>query len=315
MNENAASPEPRFSDSDSGIRRVCVICVVCGCSLLVSCLRLDSFLFNPDPVDEYFRPEDLDPAWPIRGVIPDSLREEVRLFPATGETIFGFFARALPDSTPTPTVIYSHGNAGNINGYWNRVELLWEAGCNVLIYDYAGFGRSTGTPTGAACYAEAEAALAWCLARTDIDTSRIGYLGWSLGSFMAMHLAADVRQPKELLLEAPMASMSATAKEGAVLDIPGSFLVDADFDNETRIKTIQGTQVLIIFGRKDKTAVPERTAEVLVREAESAGVDVDTIDLANADHLNLPDQMGFDNYRRVVREFFDGRRSGHGSSP
>jgi uncharacterized protein len=277
-------------------------------AFLPGCMTLDSFLFNPIHVDEYFRPEDLDPDWPIRGVIPDSLREEVQLFPATGETVFGFFARALPDTAPAPTVIYSHGNGGNINGYWNRVELLWEAGCNVLIYDYAGFGRSTGTPTGEACYAEAEAALDWSLARTDIDTSRIGYLGWSLGSFMAMHLAADVRQPKALLLEAPMASMSATAKEGTIVDIPGSFLVEADFDNETRIKTIQGTQVLIIFGRKDKTAVPERTAEVLVREARSAGVEVDTIDLENADHLNLPEQMGLDNYRRVVREFFDGRR-------
>ncbi len=272
--------------------------------VLPGCLRLDSFLFGPVPLDEYFRPEDMDPAWPIRGVIPDSLRTEVRLYPATGETVFGFFARAIPDSAPTPTIIYSHGNAGNINGYWNRVEHLWEAGCNVLIYDYEGFGRSTGTPTGPACYADAEAALAWCLARTDIDTSLVGYLGWSLGGFMAMHLAADVRQPKRVLLEAPMASMSATAREGALLDIPGSFLVDADFDNVARIRKIQGTKVLIIFGRKDRTAVPERTVEVLVREARNAGVDVDTVDLAEADHLNLPDVMGFDNYRRTVREFF-----------
>jgi fermentation-respiration switch protein FrsA (DUF1100 family) len=272
--------------------------------VLPRCLRLDSFLFEPDPLDAYFRPEDLDPDWPIRGVIPDSVREEVRLYPATGETVFGFFARAVPDSAPTPTIIYSHGNAGNINGYWNRVEYLWEAGCNVLIYDYEGFGRSTGTPTGPACYADADAALAWCLTRTDIDTSLIGYLGWSLGSFMTMHLAADVRQPKRLVLEAPMASVSGIAEEGAVLDLPGSFVVDADFDNETRIRRVRGTKVLIIFGRKDKTAVPERTAEVLVRAAQDAGVDVDTIDLAEADHLNLPDVMGFDNYRRVIRNFF-----------
>jgi len=271
--------------------------------VLPGCLRLDSILFGPVPLQEYFRPEDLDPQWPIRGVIPDSLREEVRLYPTTGETVFGFFARAVPDSAPTPTIIYSHGNAGNINGYWNRVEYLWEAGCNVFIYDYEGFGRSTGTPTGPACYADADAALAWCLARTDIDTSLIGYLGWSLGSFMAMHLAADVRQPKRVLLEAPMASMSMAVREVELLDIPGSFLVDADFDNETRIREIRGTKVLIIFGRKDKIAVL-RTAEVLVREGRNAGVDVDTIDLAEAEHLDLPNVMGFDNYRRKVREFF-----------
>jgi len=284
--------------------RTLLVLLLGSALLLPGCLRLDSFLFGPVPLEEYFRPEDMDPDWPVRGVIPDSLREAVRLYPATGETVFGFFARALPDTAPTPTVIYSHGNSGNINGYWNRVELLWEAGCNVLIYDYEGFGRSTGTPSGAACYADADAALAWCLARTDIDTSLIGYLGWSLGSFMTLHLAADVRPPQRLLLEAPMASMSATAKEGAILGIPGDFLVDADFDNEIRIQTIQGTKVLMIFGRKDKTAVPERTTEVLVRKGLSAGVEIDTIDLADADHLNLPNVMGFDNYRKIVREFF-----------
>ena len=272
--------------------------------LLSGCLRLDRVLFWPVALDEYFRPQDLDPAWPIRCVIPDSLREEVRLYPATGETVFGFFVRALPDTAPTPTIIYSHGNAGNINGYWNRVELLWEAGCNVLIYDYEGFGRSTGVPTGPACYADAEAALAWCLARPDIDTSLIGYLGWSLGSFVALHLAADVRGPKRLLLEAPYASLSAVAREAAILDIPGSFLFDADFDNETRINKIPGTRVLIIFGRRDSGAVPERTAEVLARAARDAGIHVDTIDLADANHLNLPDLVGFDKYRRTVREFF-----------
>jgi dienelactone hydrolase len=271
--------------------------------VLPGCFRLDSFLFDPVPLKEYFRPEDMEPEWPIRGVIPDSLREEVRLYPETGETVFGFFARAVPDSAPTPTIIYSHGNGGNINGYWNRVEYLWEAGCNVLIYDYEGFGCSTGRPAGPACYADADAALAWCLARTDIDTSLIGYLGWSLGSFMTMHLAADVRRPKRMLLEAPYASMSATTREFAILGIPSSFFVDADFDNESRIRRIQGTKVLIIYGGKDNIAVQE-AVEALVREGLDAGVDVDTIDLAEAGHLNLPNVMGFDEYRRVARDFF-----------
>ncbi len=272
--------------------------------VLPGCVRLDSFVFKPVHLDEYFRPEDLDPQWPIRGIIPDSLIEEVRLYPVTGETVFGFFARAIPDTAPTPTVIYSHGSGGNINGYWNRVELLWEAGCNVLIYDYEGFGRSTGRPTCPACYADAEAALAWCLARADIDTSLVGYLGWSIGSFMTMHLAADVRQPKTLLLEAPYVSASAFVRDNVLLDIPGSILAEADFDNESRMRRMQGTQVLVIFGRGDSGSIPERNAEVLVREGLDAGVDIDSIDLAEANHMNLPNAVGLDNYRRILRDFF-----------
>lgn len=271
--------------------------------VLPGCLRLDSFLFGPVPLDEYFRPEDMDPAWPIRGVIPDSLQEEVRLYPSTGETVFGFFARAIPDSAPTPTIIYSHGNAGNINGYWNRVEHLWEAGCNVFVYDYEGFGRSTGTPTGPACYADAEAALAWCLARTDIDTSLVGYLGWSLGGFMACHLAADVSTPRNLILENPMASMSTLAREDAVLAIPGSFLVVADFDNEVRIPLV-GCRTLILYGEADDTAVPERNALVLLDKANQQTTTAYPV--ANANHSDVPEKMTYPEYVRIVQAFIAG---------
>jgi len=271
--------------------------------VFVSCFRLDSILFWPDRVDEYFRPADMDSAWHTRGVVPDSLREEVRLFPAPGETTFGFFARALPDTVPAPTVIYSHGNAGNINGYWNRVELLWEAGCNVFIYDYEGFGKSEGTPSGEACYADAESALAYVLARPDVVDSNVVYYAWSLGSFMACHLAADVRSPRCLILENPMVSMSALAKEGAVLGIPGSFVVDADFDNETRIPLV-GCRTLIIYGKIDDTAVPERNALVLLDKANPSTTKGYPIEGAN--HSDVPEVMGHDEYERVVKAFIAG---------
>jgi hypothetical protein len=278
--------------------------------LVSGCLTLDWNLFDPEKVDEYFVAADIDTAWHLRYIIPDSLREEVTLTSLDGNTIYGFFVRALPDTDGpgdvVPTVLYCHGNGRNINRYWGRVELLWEAGCNVFIFDYQGFGRSAGDPSGAACYADGEAALEYVLGRPDVDTGNVVYLGWSLGSFVAMHLATDVRAPKAILLENPMASMNGVAREGAVLGIPGSFLVDADFDNEVRIARGEpDTRLLIIYGEQDDTAVPERTAKVLLKKARG-WKKVESKSVPGADHSNLPEAIGYDEYRQLVADFVTG---------
>jgi len=254
---------------------------------------------------EYFNPAETDTSWHVRGdVIPDSLIEPVTLHGLDSNRVYGFFARQ-PNGAGRITVLYSHGRGENINRYWGRVELLWEAGYGVFIYDYEGYGKSEGAPSGAACYADAEAALGYVLARRDVVDSNVIYYAWSLGSFMACHLAADnADKPRCLILENPMASMSALAKEGAVLGIPGSFLVDADFDNEVRMPKL-GCRTLIIYGKKDDTAVPERNAEVLLTAAKDQP-DVTGYPVEGANHSDLPEVMGYGEYERVVKAFIAG---------
>jgi len=277
--------------------------------LFLSCLRLDSFLFEPTRVEgEYFNPADMDSSWNVRWVIPDSLIEPVTLSGLDSNRVYGFFARqpaGADDSvSDAVTVIYSHGRGENINRYWGRVELLWEAGCNVFIYDYEGYGKSEGSASGDAFYADADAALSWVRARGVADSSIVCY-AWSLGSFMACHLAADVSdfEPRCLILENPMASTSALAKEGAVLAIPGGFLVDADFDNEVRMPKL-GCRTLIIYGKKDETAVPERNALVLWDKADTSATTLHAVEGAN--HSDLPEKMGYSEYEQLVKAFIAG---------
>ena len=343
MNKNAPSRKPHAPNSDTGVRRICVICVICGCSLFLSCLRLDSFLFDPIRVEgEYFNPADMDTSWHVRGnVIPDSLVEPDTLIGLSGNKVYGFFVRQpggtdaygrMRKSTDYTdctdeirglaaesaksvesvdsasgnhfTVIYNHGRGENINRYWGRVELLWEAGFNVFIYDYEGFGKSEGTPSGAACYADAVAALSYVRARGIADTTIVLY-AWSLGSFMACHLAADIDgfKPRCIILENPMASMSTLARENTVLGIPGSFLVDADFDNEVRMRKL-GCRTLIIYGKEDDTAVPERNALILWDKAVASMTTLHAVDGAN--HSDVPETMGYDEYEQVVKDFTAG---------
>ncbi|MBM3322361.1 alpha/beta hydrolase [candidate division WOR-3 bacterium] len=272
--------------------------------LLPGCMTLDSFLFEPTRVDEYFLPADMDTSWHVRGIIPDTLREAVTLKGLDDNKVYGFFVRALPDTDGPaqvpPTVLYCHGRGENINRYWGRVELLWEAGCNVFIFDYEGYGKSEGTPSGPALYADGKAALAHVLGRSDVDTTKIVHYGWSLGGFVASHLSADIRKPFATILENPIASTSALAKEGAVLAIPGSFVCDADFDNERRMSQL-GPKVLLLYGDSDETAVPRRHAEVLI--AARGTLPLQTKKVTGADHSDVPEVMGYDEYRGLVSDF------------
>jgi pimeloyl-ACP methyl ester carboxylesterase len=283
-------------------------------------------MFDQTRVEEYLQMSSADSlAWHVRGIIPDSLTEPVTLTGLNGNHVYGFFVRhpsagdcpqgpiqstgtvpVRPAAIPADniTVLYNHGNGQNINRYWGRVELLWETGYNVFIYDYEGYGKSEGSPSGKACYADAEAALSYVLARPDVVDSTVVYHAWSLGSFMACHLAADIRHPRCLVLENPMASTSALAKEGTVLGIPGSFLVDADFDNEVRMPFL-GCRTLIIYGKRDDTAVPERNALVLLDKADG-WIPITGHPVEGANHSDLPEVMGYDEYERVVKAFIAG---------
>lgn len=286
-------------------RRILLLCLS---ALLLGCFSLDSFLFEPDRITgDYLNSEDMKPEWNVRGIIqPESLIQPVTLT-SQGKSIYGFFV--LPGGADTAarptTVIYSHGTGENINRYWGRVELLWEMGFQVFIYDYQGYGRSEGSPSGPGCFSDAEAALAYCLGRSDVDSSRVVYYGWSLGSYMACHLAADIMAPEAIILEAALASTSSLTREGTVLDVPGSFVVRADFDNERRIGRV-GAPLLMLHGRKDETAVFERNALVLYGKSNQSRTEFVWLD--NGTHENVPETMGSD-YARVIKDFVF--RAGH----
>ncbi len=271
--------------------------------LLLSCFTFDSFLFEPTKVTEYFQPADLDTSWHIRNIIPDTLIQPVQLTSMENK-IYGFFV--YPDGLSEHslenqvTIIYCHGSGENINRYWGRVELLWEIGYKIFIFDYQGYGKSEGSPSAVGCYSDGEAALDYCRSRNDVDENKIVYFGSSLGSFIATYLACDVKYPLGLILEVPLSSVSAITREGTVLNIPGSYVVEADFDNEKRITKVE-SPILIIYGKNDDTAVPERHAEVLIDLLEKANKDFESYE-ADANHDDIPEKMG-DEYGRIINDF------------
>lgn len=109
-----------------------------------------------------------------------------------GTLIHLYFIRQ-PDSTVNvaPTVVFLHGNAGNVGHRLpNAVGLYRNLGCNILMVEYRGYGLSKGFPSEKGIYMDAMAAMDFLASRTDINHDRIIVFGRSLGGAVAIDLAS-----------------------------------------------------------------------------------------------------------------------------
>ncbi len=105
-----------------------------------------------------------------------------------GTRLHGWY---VPHPHPRATILFCHGNAGNVTHRADALKILHDyGGASVLIFDYQGYGRSEGKPTGPGVLADARAARAWLAAREKIPERDIVLLGESIGGAVAVDLAA-----------------------------------------------------------------------------------------------------------------------------
>ena len=147
------------------------------------------------------------------------------------------------------TVLWFHGNAGNISHRLDNLRLLHDhVGASVLLFDYRGYGRSAGRPTERGLYEDASGALAHLRSRPGVAHSPIIYFGRSLGAAVATELAVRAH-PSGLILETPFTSVQDMAAE--ILPAPLAALLPPSFDTLTRIARVR-CPVLVIHGDCDE---------------------------------------------------------------
>lgn len=129
--------------------------------------------------------------------------EEVWLKTEDHRKIHAWWIPAAQDGAPT--VLLSHGNAGNISHRLDKATRLRSLGLNVLLYDYQGFGKSEGWPSEGGTYADAEAAYRYLIQEKRVGPDRLLFYGESLGCAVAVDLAKR-HAPAALILEAPFSS-------------------------------------------------------------------------------------------------------------
>lgn len=161
-------------------------------------------------------------------------------------------------------ILYSHGNGGNLSLRWASIE-RWQRETDqaVLIYDYPGYGRSSGKPTEQGCYAACEAAFDWLLHSQEVAPDNVILLGSSLGAAMAVDLASR-QKCRLLLLLAPFTSFPDMAQKTFPF-LPARWLVRNQLNNLQKISSVH-SPVFIAHGTAD-TLVPHWMGEKLYQAA------------------------------------------------
>jgi fermentation-respiration switch protein FrsA (DUF1100 family) len=137
--------------------------------------------------------------------------EDVWFETADGVRLHGWFVHARTSAPPAATVLYAHGNRGNVTYSGPLATALAERGFAVLLFDYRGYGRSAGAATDErALYADADAAYNFLTSTRGVEPARLVLYGQSLGTTAMVDLAA--RRPMgALVVESGLSSASAMA--------------------------------------------------------------------------------------------------------
>jgi fermentation-respiration switch protein FrsA (DUF1100 family) len=164
---------------------------------------------------------------------------DVKLVSTDGETLQAWYSPARPGKA---TILYFHGNGGEIADRPERFAAYQAEGFGVFFLSYRGYGASTGSPSEAGLVDDARAAHDWLMAK-GIEPDKIVLVGESLGSGVAVQLAAE-RHVKALALEAPFAS-AANVAAAAYWWLPVRFLMKDKFDSVAFIDKVKAPLVVI----------------------------------------------------------------------
>ncbi|MBI3839676.1 MAG: alpha/beta hydrolase [Planctomycetia bacterium] len=166
----------------------------------------------------------------------------------------------VPHPQPRAVVLFAHGNAGNISHRTEILELLANRlGVSVLIFDYRGYGRSEGRPSGAGILADARAARRWLAERAKMSEAEVVLMGESLGGAVLVDLAAK-DGARALILENTFSSLPDVAAFHYPW-VPVKLFMRTQLNSTKKIRDYHGP-LLQIHGDAD-TIIPLALAERL----------------------------------------------------
>ncbi len=173
--------------------------------------------------------------------------EEVWLDVGEGERSHGWW---MPVENARGVCLFSHGNGGNIAGRLESVGALHKLGLSVLVYDYGGYGKSSGAPSEARLYDDLRAAWRHLTQVRSIPPEQVVLFGRSLGGAPSAQLATEVKSAG-LVLESTFTSLPAAAQE-AMPWVPARWLTRHKFDTLSKIPQVQ-CPVLVVHAPQDRT--------------------------------------------------------------
>ena len=198
----------------------------------------------------FLRPPLADEARHAVGLLPGT--SEVRIRTHDGKRLHGWFRRTEKDAESQGLVIYFGGNAEEVSGQMHDAQMF--APWSFAAVNYRGYGMSEGYPSETALTADALAIYDWLAKRDRIDPNRIVVFGRSLGSGVAVQLAAS-RPVRAVALVSPFDSLRSLARKQYPF-VPVSLLLKHPFDSLARASGIEAP-LLVIAGERDGLIPPK----------------------------------------------------------
>ena len=183
---------------------------------------------------------------------------------ADGTRLNGWFFESQLKSAPT-TIVFFHGNGGNITNIGWMGQRFAKHGFNVLLFDYRGYGASEGVAANEAdLYADGDAAVAFVKSR-GIPSEQIVLYGQSLGTTIAADVASRGKFGA-VVLESGFSSASSLATS-ALPWLPRwlHFLGKNRFESARKLANVR-SPILIAHGDPDRT-IPTSEAHLLFKAA------------------------------------------------
>lgn len=175
--------------------------------------------------------------------------EDLRLQTSDGVAIAAWYV-AHPE--PQGTILFCHGNAGNISHRLAGIQEMHRLGYSVLIFDYRGFGQSEGSPGEAGTYRDVEAAWEYLTKTRAEPPDRIVLFGRSLGGAVVIELADRLGDggPAALVVESTFARMADIGQKHYPF-LPIRWLITHRYDSIDKVGRLSCPK-LFLHGSDDK---------------------------------------------------------------
>jgi fermentation-respiration switch protein FrsA (DUF1100 family) len=237
---------------------VLILLVLVVTLYLVCAPRFNTFLYRP-LLFHPWRLADEPVAPPLCGIAGENV-----YFPsANGKLLNGWFYN---NPNAKYTILFSHGNGGNVSVRTDLVQLLLQSGASVLIYDYEGYGESVGLPSVEGICQDGVGAYKFLTNIRAVPANTIVFYGESLGAGVSAYLTTKF-ECKALILQSGFASLKRIACEiFPLLQIYPDWLYPAPSLDTASILANKHPPLLVLHGAKD-ILIPYAHAQFLFDHA------------------------------------------------
>lgn len=227
--------------------------------------------------------------------------EEVWLPVSTGKLHAWWIESSKPEA---PVLLYFHGNGSNIGDLVNRASRFHDLGLSVLLFDYRGYGKSSGPfPNEMLVYEDAESALNYLTRSRKIAPQDIFLYGHSLGGAIAIELASKHPNLAGVIVEGASTSIRAVAEEVSLYRLfPIDWILTEKFDSISKVRSLK-MPILFIHGTIDDIVPAKMSQELYNASPEPKKL----LLILEAGH-NDAASMGGEEYLQTLKKFIEQTR-------